>query len=98
MHLANLPDKPWLLLWWLYGLIGLFPLAWRDEAPFRVFITQWVIAMAAFPFMREYTPVAGLPVALYAVSVHYPRKTSLLALLASLIPSELGTTLSFFRD
>jgi signal transduction histidine kinase len=90
LHLGHVATNPWLLLAWLYGLVGLFPLVWRDRAPRTVFATQWILAVAALPFMREYTPVAGIPVALYAVTVHYSRKTSLLALLASLIPSELG--------
>jgi signal transduction histidine kinase len=98
LELGNLATHPWLILAWLYGLVGLFPLVWRDEAPLAIFITQWVIAVAALPFMREYTPVAGIPVALYAVSVHHRRKTSLIALLASFIPSELGITVAFFGD
>jgi signal transduction histidine kinase len=97
LHLGHVATNPWLLLAWLYGLVGLFPLAWRDKAPRTVFATQWILAVAALPFMREYTPVAGIPVALYAVSVHYSRKTSLLALLASLIPSELGAAVILFK-
>ncbi|MBV9012731.1 MAG: hypothetical protein JO272_11900 [Pseudonocardiales bacterium] len=84
--LAEVPARPWVLLPWLYGLVMLIPLAWRDEAPMVVFATQWVLTVAALPFMRYYTPVGGIVVALYAVAVHRNRRASLLALLASCIP------------
>ncbi|MGB6163849.1 MAG: histidine kinase [Pseudonocardiaceae bacterium] len=72
---------------WLYGLFGLVPLAWRDEAPLTVFTTQWVLTVAAWLItMPRYIPMAGITVALYSVSVHYDRRVSLLALLASSIP------------
>jgi signal transduction histidine kinase len=54
-----------------------------------VFVAQWALAVAAWPFMAEYAPVVGIPVALYAVSFHCRRKTSLLALAASFVPSGL---------
>ncbi|HET9256851.1 MAG TPA: histidine kinase [Pseudonocardiaceae bacterium] len=52
-----------------------------------VFAIQWVVTMAAWPFMYLYAPVAGILAALYAVSVHHGRTISLLALLASFIPT-----------
>lgn len=86
VELGQVATKPWLLLVWLYGLLGLVPLAWRDEAPLAVFATQWVLTVAAWPIMSHYIPMAGITVALYSVSVHHDRKISLLALLASSIP------------
>jgi signal transduction histidine kinase len=85
-NLDQVPARPWLLLAWLYGLIVLVPLAWRDEAPVVVFATQWVLTAAAWPFMRYYAPMVGIVVALYSVAVHRSRRVSLLALLASCIP------------
>lgn len=96
-HLFDAPAKPWLLLLWLYGLVGLLPLVWRNKEPIVVFATQWVLAVAAWPFMPEYTPVVGIPVALYAVSVYRSKKASLLALLASFIPSGLAAYSVSFR-
>jgi signal transduction histidine kinase len=87
VELGQVASKPWwLLLVWLYGLAGLVPLAWRDQAPLTVFATQWVLTVAAWPFMDHYIPVVGILVALYAVSVHHGRRVSLLALLVSGIP------------
>jgi signal transduction histidine kinase len=86
VELGQVAAKPWLLLVWLYGLVGLVPLAWRDQAPVGVFVTQWVLTVAAWPIMAHYVPVVGITVALYAVSVHRSRKVSLLALLASCVP------------
>jgi len=86
LELAQVVTRPWLLLVWLYGLVGLVPLAWRDQAPVTVFVTQWVLTVAAWPIMAHYIPVVGIVVALYAVSVHHSRRASLLALLASCIP------------
>ncbi|MBV8541507.1 MAG: hypothetical protein JO268_13345, partial [Pseudonocardiales bacterium] len=37
LELAQVVTRPWLLLVWLYGLVGLVPLAWRDQAPVTVF-------------------------------------------------------------
>ncbi|MGH3673561.1 MAG: sensor histidine kinase [Pseudonocardiaceae bacterium] len=88
--LVDLTTNPWVLFFWLYGLVGLFPLIWRNRAPMTVFATQWVHAVAAWPFMSKYTPVVGIPVALYAVAFHHRRSVSLLALFASFISS--GTT------
>ena len=62
-----------------------------------VFATQWVLAVAAWWFMPEYTPVVGVPLALYAISVHRSRKVSLLTLLASFIPSELDAYAVSFK-
>jgi signal transduction histidine kinase len=60
-----------------------------------VFTIQCLLTVAAWPFMPLYTPVVGVPVALYAVSVHRSKKVSLLALLASLIPNGLAAAASF---
>lgn len=86
-RLGQLPNRPLLLLPWLYGLIALLPLAWRGRAPVMVFAIQWLVTMAAWPFMSTYAPVVGILVALYAVSVHRGRAISLLVLLASFIPN-----------
>jgi signal transduction histidine kinase len=94
-HLGEVGTKPWLLLVWLYGLAMLVPLVWRDRAPMAVFTAQWVLTVAAWPIMPEYTPVAGIPIALYAVSVHCSRRTSLLALLASFIPNGIAAAVAF---
>jgi signal transduction histidine kinase len=94
-QLALVTTKPWLLLVWLYGLFTLIPLAWRDKAPLTVFATQCVFAVAAWPILNLYTPMAGVPVALYAVSIHYSRTTSLLALLATFIPNGLAAAVAF---
>lgn len=97
VQLAQVATKPWLLLVWLYGLVGLVPLAWRDEAPVAVFATQWVLTTAAwFYIMPHYIPVAGITVALYAVAVHLPRRASLLALLVSCVPIGLAL-ISIYR-
>jgi signal transduction histidine kinase len=91
-QLDQVPARPWLLLAWLYGLVVLVPLVWRDEAPVAVFAAQWVLTVAAWPFMFLYEPVVGIVVALYAVAVHCSRRVSLLALLASCIPLGLQLT------
>jgi len=88
-QLGQVATKPWLLLVWLYGLATLVPLFWRNRAPVTVFASQWVLIMAAWPILSRYSPVVGVPVALYAVAVHCSRKIYLLALLASLIPNGL---------
>lgn len=85
-QLGQVAARPWLLLAWLYGLAMLVPLVWRDRAPVTVFIIQLVLTVAAWPFMPLYTPVVGIPVALYAVSVHCASSISLLALLACSVP------------
>ncbi|MGH3973944.1 MAG: sensor histidine kinase [Pseudonocardiaceae bacterium] len=89
-NLGQVTTKPWVLLVWLYGLAGLVPLAWRNSAPVTVFATQWVHTVAAWPFIEYYTPVVGIPVALYAVAVHCGKKISFLILLASLISTALA--------
>src|SRR3712207_6873757 len=33
LQLTQVAAKPWLVLVWLYGLVMLVPLAWRDRAP-----------------------------------------------------------------
>jgi signal transduction histidine kinase len=86
-RLGQVPNKPWLPLPWLYGLFTLLPLVWRDRAPVMAFAIQWIVTMAAWPFMPIYAPVVGILVALYAVSVHRNRTISLLVLLASFIPN-----------
>ena len=94
-QLSEVATKPWLLLIWLYGLVTLVPLAWRDRAPRTIFVTQLVFTVAAWPIMPYYPPIAGIPVALYAVSIHCSRKVSLLALLASFIPNGLAAAVAF---
>jgi signal transduction histidine kinase len=83
--LDQVATSPWVLLAWLYGLLGIVVLAWRDEAPLAVFATQWVLTVAAWPIRSYFVPI-GITVALYAVSLHHNRRVSLLALLASSIP------------
>jgi signal transduction histidine kinase len=95
LQLSHVVTKPWLLLVWLYGLAVLVPLAWRDKAPATVFAIQCILTVAAWPFMPLYTPVVGIPVAVYALSVHRSRRISLLALLASFIPSALAAAVAF---
>jgi signal transduction histidine kinase len=95
LQLGQVATKLSLLLVWLYGLAVLVPLAWRDRAPVTVFAIQCVFTVAAWPFMDLYAPVVGIPVALYAVSVHCSRKISLLALLASFIPNGLAAAALF---
>jgi signal transduction histidine kinase len=94
-QLSQLATKPWSSLAWLYGLIILVPLIWRDKSPLAVFATQCVLTMAAWPFFHLYTPITGVPVALYTVSVHYNKKTSLPALLVSFIPNGLAAAVAF---
>ncbi|MGH3787697.1 MAG: sensor histidine kinase [Pseudonocardiaceae bacterium] len=95
LQLTEVATKPWLVLVWLYGLLMLVPLAWRDRAPVAIFAMQWVLTAAAWPIMPRYVPVVGIPVALYAVAVHRSRKTSLLALLAAFIPIGLDAAVAF---
>jgi hypothetical protein len=94
-QLTEVTTKPWLLLMWLYGMVILIPLAWRDRAPVTIFVSQWVLTVAAWPIMPYFTPIVGIPVALYAVSVHCGRKISLLALLTSIIPMGLAAAVAF---
>jgi signal transduction histidine kinase len=82
-QLGQAMSKPWLL----YGLATLAPLAWRDRAPTTVLFIESVLTVVAWPFMNLYTPVVGVPVALYAVSVHRSSRLALVALLLSFIPS-----------
>jgi signal transduction histidine kinase len=93
--LIHLAAAPWLTLVWVFAVVMLIPLAWRDRAPVAVFAIEWVLSVAAWPIMPLYTPVAGVPLALYAVAVHRPQKTSSLALLASFIPIGLGASVAF---
>jgi signal transduction histidine kinase len=86
-ELGQVSTKPWLLLIWLYGLISLVSLGWRDRAPLTVFATQWVFQVISWPIISHYILVFGMLVALYAVSVHYGRKVSVLVLLSTLIPN-----------
>jgi signal transduction histidine kinase len=97
-NLINLASNPWLILIWLYAIGTLVPLRWRDQAPVTVFTVQCLLTVAAYPFMPLYVPVAGVagvPLSLYAVAVHRDKKTSLLAMLASIIPLELGAAVAF---
>jgi signal transduction histidine kinase len=91
----HVTTEPWLFLAWLYGLAMLIPLIWRDRAPVLVFASQWVLTVAAWPILPSYTPVVGIPVALYAVAVHRSGKVSFLALLASFIPNALDAAVPF---
>jgi signal transduction histidine kinase len=94
-ELGQVATKPWLLLVWLYGLVSLAPLAWRNRAPVTVFAIQWAFAVAAWPIFPHYSPVVGTVVALYAVSVHRSRGISLLTLLACFIPNGLCAAVAF---
>lgn len=94
-ELGQVATRPGLLLVWLYGLAMLVPLVWRDRAPVTVLAAQWVLTVVAWPIMPQYTPVVGIPLALYAVSVHRSRKTSVLAFLASLIPTGIAASVAF---
>ncbi|MGH6628148.1 MAG: DUF7134 domain-containing protein, partial [Burkholderiales bacterium] len=94
-QLGQVAARPWLLLVWLYGLAALVPLAWRDRAPVAVFTIQCLLTVAAWPIMPLYIPVAGIPVALYAVSAQRSRKISLLTLLASSIPNGIAAAALF---
>src|SRR6476660_4379225 len=93
--LVHVSTKPWLLLVWLYALVGFVPLIWRDRAPMIVFAVQWVMAVTAWPILPYYTPVVGIMVALYTVSIHCRWKISLLALLVSLIPFSLDAAIVY---
>jgi signal transduction histidine kinase len=84
--LIRLADEPWLIIVWIYAVVSLVPLAWRDKAPVTVFAIECLLTILAWPITPYYVPVAGVPVALYAVAVHRSKKTSLLALLASAFP------------
>ncbi len=95
LDLAQAGTKPWLILVWLYGLVGLIPLIWRDRAPRTVLMTQCVLTALAWPIMPHYTPAVSVPVALYAVSAHCSRRASLLAMVASFIPTTLAASVAF---
>jgi signal transduction histidine kinase len=95
-QLGQMATKPWLLLIWLYGLVGLLPLILRDRAPVAVFVIQCVHTVVALPIMHFYIPVVGIPVALYAVSAHRDKMISLLALMASFIPNGLAAIAAFW--
>lgn len=91
-QLIHVAVKPWLPLAWLYGLTALVPLLWRNKAPMTVFIAQSILTVIAWPFMSLYTPVVGIPIALYAVASRCNKRLSLPALLISLIPNGLAAT------
>jgi signal transduction histidine kinase len=86
-QLGQAVSQPWLPLAWLYGLAALAPLAWRDRTPLAVFFIESVLTAGAWPFMDLYIPVVGVPVALYAVSVHVSSRLAFVALLLSCIPN-----------
>ena len=94
-HLADFSAEPLLIPLWLYVLAMLVLLAWRDKAPVAIFVIQWVLTVAAWPFMPLYAPVINVPLALYAVSTRRSKKVSLLALLASSIPIGLDAIVAF---
>jgi signal transduction histidine kinase len=87
--------NPGLVLLWLYVLANFVSLIWRDRAPVIVFAVQWVLTLTSWPIMTVYTPVVGIPIALYAVSVHRSNKISLLALLASMVPVGITASVAF---
>jgi signal transduction histidine kinase len=95
LKLIHLAAAPWLIFIWLFAVLMLVPLAWRNRAPVAVFGIEWILSVAGWPVMPWYTPVAGVPLALYAVAVHRPKRTSVLALLASFIPIGLGASVAF---
>jgi signal transduction histidine kinase len=95
VELGQVSTRPWLLLVWLYGLVSLVPLGWRDRAPLTVFATQLVFQVISWPIAPHYLPALGMPIALYAVSVHYGRKVSALVLLAALIPITISAAAEF---
>jgi signal transduction histidine kinase len=97
-QLGQVATRPLLVLAWLYGLVALVPLLWREKAPLTVFATQCALTAIAWPFLDLYTPVTGIPVALYAVSIHCKKVISLLALLVSLIPNGLAAASAFIVD
>jgi hypothetical protein len=95
--LTSVTGDPWLrfswlpdVLTWLYGLIALMLLASRHRAPVIVFVVQLAVTAAAWPSMFNFFPIAGIPVALHAVSCRRNRAISLLALLVSITVMELG--------
>jgi signal transduction histidine kinase len=94
-QLEHVAAKPWLVLVWLYGLVMLVPLFWRDRAPVTVFVIQWALTVAAWPIMPQYIPVVGIPTAVYAVSMHQSRNVSLLVLLATIVPNGLAAAVGF---
>ena len=94
-QLGQTVSNPWLLFAWLYGLAALAPLAWRDRLPITVFLIESVLTVAAWHFMDLYVPVVGIPVALYAVSVHHSSRLALVALLLSCIPNGVAAAGTF---
>ncbi len=94
-QLGRVPTSPWLVLEWLFGLVMLVPLVWRDSAPMTVFATECVLTVVSWPIMPHYIPAVGVPVALYAVSAHRGIKLSLPALLISFIPNGLAADAAF---
>lgn len=86
---TEVAQSPWLALAWLYGLVVLAPLAWRDKKPVLIFVIQCMLTVAAWRWMHWYAPIVGILIALYAVSVNCDRQTSWLAWLASLVPTTL---------
>jgi signal transduction histidine kinase len=94
-QLGQVVSKPWLLLAWIYGLAALAPLAGRDRSPLTVFLIESVLTGLAWPFMDLYVPVVGIPVALYAVSVHHSGRIALVALLLSCVPNGIAAAGTF---
>jgi signal transduction histidine kinase len=88
-QLSHLATKPWLILVWLYGLVALVPLFWRNRAPVAIFIVQSIVIVIGWPILKYYSPVVGIPVALYAIASHRNKTICLLALLTSFIPNGL---------
>ncbi|MGH3873936.1 MAG: sensor histidine kinase [Pseudonocardiaceae bacterium] len=91
-ELTGVAADPWLILIMLYGLAGVLPLAWRDKTPVTVFIVIWAHNVAGWPILPRYSPVLGVAVALYSVSLHRGIKTSLLAFSAAFVPGFFDAT------
>ena len=49
--LIHLATAPWLILIWLFAVVMLIPLGWRDKAPVAIFAIEWVLSVAAWPIM-----------------------------------------------
>ncbi len=94
-RLGDVPAQPELLLVWLYGAVLLVPLVWRDAAPVAVFVIEWVLTVASWPFMPLFTPVTVMPVALYALVVRGGTTVSMTALSASFVSNGICAAVAF---
>lgn len=89
---GDLATEPGLWLILLYGLGGMVPLAWRNEAPIAVFLVECLHAISAVLLPPFYVPVLGLPFALYAVARSRGMRTSLTTLFISFVPGAFDAT------